>query len=345
MFVRLTLGESMTKFLVRRALETIPVIIGVSILVFLLIHFIPGDPANTILGERATEEAVNDLRERLGLNEPLHKQYFTWMGNMAQGDFGTTIRGGIPISLELSRRFPATAELALAGLLISTALGIPIGIISAVKRNTIFDAASMFLALIGVSIPIFVLGLLLIFLVGVELRWLPFVGRIGFDTQIRYITGMYTVDAALTANWAGLADALKHLIMPAITLMTVSLATTARITRSTMLEVLNQDYIRTARAKGLRNRSVIYKHAFRNALLPVVTIVGLQLGRLLSGAVLTETIFAWPGVGKWLFDSIVARDYPIVQSVTLIVATVYVIVNFLVDVLYTFIDPRVRVSE
>lgn len=334
----------MTKFLVRRALETIPAIIGVSVLVFLLIHLIPGNPVNTILGERATEEAAAALQERLGLNEPLHKQYFIWMGNMIQADFGNTIRGGIPISKELSRRFPATAELALAGLTISTTLGIPIGIISAVKRNTIIDAASMFWALLGVSIPIFVLGLLLIFLVGVEWHLLPFVGRISSDIEIKHITGLYTLDAFVTGNWTGLKDALEHLILPAVTLMTVSLATTARITRSAMLEVLNQDYIRTARAKGLKEHNVIYKHAFRNAMLPVVTIVGLQLGRLLSGAVLTETIFSWPGVGKWLFDSIVARDYPIVQTVTLVVATIYVVVNFLTDVLYTFIDPRVRVS-
>jgi peptide/nickel transport system permease protein len=334
----------MTKYLIRRALETIPAIIGVSILVFLLIHFIPGDPANAILGERATEEDAAAIHERLGLNKPLYEQYFIWIGNMARGDLGDTIRGGIPIRKELARRFPATAELALTGLLISTVLGVTIGVISAVNRNTIIDAISMFWALLGVSIPIFVLGLILIFIVGVEWKLLPFVGRIDSNISIEHITGFYTLDALISGNWEGFGDAVEHLILPAVTLMTVSLATTARITRSTMLEVLNQDYIRTAYAKGLRSRSVIFKHAFSNALLPIITIVGLQLGGLLSGAVLTETIFSWPGVGKWLFDSIVARDYPIVQSVTLIVAVIYVSVNFLVDVLYTFADPRVRVS-
>lgn len=335
----------MTRFIVRRTLESIPAILGVSILVFLLIHFIPGDPATAILGERATDEAANEIRERLGLNEPLPTQYVIWIGNIMRGDLGTTIRGGVPISQELARRFPATVELTIYALILSTALGIPIGIISALRRNTIVDAASMMVALLGVSIPIFVLGLLLIFLVGVEWELLPFVGRIDSDTNIETITGLYTVDSLLTGNWDGFWDAAGHLVLPAITLMTVPLATTARITRSTMLETLNQDYVRTARAKGLTHRNVILGHALRNALLPIITIVGLQLGRLLSGAVLTETIFSWPGIGKWLFDSITARDYPIVQSVTLIVAVIYVVVNLLVDVMYAFIDPRVRVSE
>jgi peptide/nickel transport system permease protein len=334
----------MGKYLIRRILEAIPVVIGVSILVFLLIHFIPGDPATTILGERATEEAAEQIRERLGLNKPLYEQYFIWVGNMMRGELGETIRGGIPISFELSRRFPATIELALIGLTLATLIGIPIGVISAVNRNSIIDSVSMIGALLGVSIPIFVLGLLLIFLVGVQFRLLPFVGRLSSDIHLETITGLHIVDSLLTGNWEALGDSVNRLILPAITLMTVSLATTARITRSTMLEVLNQDYIRTARAKGLSDYSIIYTHAFRNALLPIITIVGLQLGRLLSGAVLTETIFSWPGVGKWLFDSIVARDYPIVQSVTLIIALIFIAVNIIVDVLYMFVDPRVRAS-
>ena len=334
----------MGTYLIRRTLEAIPAVIGVSILVFLLIRLIPGDPTTVMLGERATPEQAEEILERLGLNEPLHTQYFIWIGNLIRGDLGDTIRGNIPISLELSRRFPATAELALSALLLSTAIGIPIGILSAVKRNSIVDAFGMMVALLGVSIPIFVLGLLLIFLIGVQFKLLPFVGRINNSTYIETITGLYTVDAILTRNWDGLGDVLRHLILPAVTLMTVPLATTARITRSTMLEVLNQDYIRTARAKGLSNRAVVLRHALRNAMLPIITIVGLQLGGLLSGAVLTETIFSWPGVGKWLFDSITARDYPIVQSVTLIVAMIYIGVNFFVDILYTFFDPRVRVS-
>ncbi len=332
----------MTKYIARRLIEAIPVVIGVSVLVFMLLHLIPGDPAIAILGERATPENVDAMRERLGLNKPLYEQYFIWAGKMLRGDLGNTVRGNIPVDSEITQRFPATIELAVAALLIAVIVGVPIGILSAIKRNSIVDTISMFLALFGVSIPIFVLGLLLIFLIGVEMDLLPFVGRLGSNVSIDRITGLYTVDALITGNWDGFREAVRHLILPSVTLATVPLAIIARITRSAMLEVLNQDYIRTARAKGLRAHTVIMRHAFRNAMLPVVTIIGLQLGRLLSGAVLTETIYSWPGVGKWLFDSIVARDYPIVQSMTLIIALIFIAVNLLVDLLYAVIDPRIR---
>ncbi|MCZ7539460.1 MAG: ABC transporter permease [Anaerolineae bacterium] len=332
----------MTKYLARRLIESIPVIIGVSVLVFMLLHLIPGDPATTILGERATPENVEALRERLGLNKPLYEQYFIWVGRMLRGDLGNTVRGNIPVADEISSRFPATIELALAALIIAVIAGVPIGILSAIKRNSILDTASMFGALFGVSIPIFVLGLLLIFLIGVELEWLPFVGRLDSSVRFERVTGLHLVDSLIAGNLSGFKNALEHLILPAITLATIPLAIIARITRSAMLEVLNQDYIRTARAKGLRGRSVVMNHAFRNAMLPVVTIIGLQLGRLLSGAVLTETIYSWPGVGKWLFDSIIARDYPIVQSMTLVIALIFIAVNLFVDLLYALIDPRIR---
>jgi peptide/nickel transport system permease protein len=332
----------MGKYFVRRLIEAIPVLFGVSVLVFMLLHLIPGDPATAMLGERATEENVQALRRQLGLDKPLYEQYIVWMGRLAQGDLGHTVRGNIPVANEIRNRFPATIELSLAALTLATLFGLPTGVISAVKRNSLVDTASMFAALFGVSIPIFVLGLLLIFLVGVWLGWLPFVGRLSSGVQIARVTGLYTVDALLDGNWSAFKDAAEHLILPAVTLATVPLAVIARITRSAMLEVLNQDYIRTAYAKGLRARTVIMRHAFRNAMLPIVTIVGLQLGTLLSGAVLTETIFSWPGVGKWLFDSIVARDYTIVQTMTLIIAMIYVSVNFAVDVLYAVIDPRIR---
>lgn len=332
----------MIKYLARRLIESIPVVVGVSVLVFMLLHLIPGDPATTILGERATEENVAALRERLGLNRPLYEQYFIWVGNLLQGDLGNTVRGNIPVADEIAGRFPATIELAVSALVIAVMAGVPIGILSAIKRNSLIDTASMFAALFGVSIPIFVLGLLLIFLLGVELRWLPFVGRLSTGVSIERVTGLHTVDALISGNLSALKDALEHLILPAVTLATIPLAIIARITRSAMLEVLNQDYIRTARAKGLRGRSVIMHHAFRNAMLPVVTIIGLQLGRLLSGAVLTETIYSWPGVGKWLFDSIIARDYPIVQSMTLVIALIFIAVNLIVDLLYAVIDPRIR---
>ncbi len=332
----------MARFLARRTLEAIPVIVGVSILVFMLMHLIPGDPATAILGERATEENIQALRERLGLNKSLPEQYLLWAGRMLQGDLGNTVRGNIPVADEISSRFPATIEMSVAAMIIATVIGVPIGIISAMKRNSVIDTFTMFLALFGVSIPVFVLGLLLIFLLGVELDLLPFVGRLSGDFPIERRTGLHLVDAVLGGNWDGFKDALQHLIMPSVTLATIPLAIIARITRSAMLEVLNQDYIRTARAKGLRAHVVIIRHAFRNALLPVITIIGLSMGRLLSGAVLTETIFSWPGVGKWLFDSIVARDYPIVQSMTLIIALIYIFVNLFVDMLYAMIDPRIR---
>ncbi|HEX2905995.1 MAG TPA: ABC transporter permease [Phototrophicaceae bacterium] len=334
----------MSTYLIRRTLESIPVIIGVSILVFLLLRLIPGDPAIAILGERASEENVAAIRERLGLNKPLPEQYAIWVGNLFRGDLGTSIRGNSPIANELAHRFPATIELALVAITLATVIGIPIGIISAVKRNSMIDTVSMFGALLGVSIPIFVLGLLLIYFFGVQMRVLPFIGRLDSGIELETRTGLYVIDAILTGNGEALRSALTHLLLPAITLFTVPLAIIARITRSAMLEVLNQDYIRTARSKGLGERPVIITHALRNALLPIVTIVGLQLGTLLSGAVLTETIYSWPGIGKWLFDSIVARDYPIVQSVTLIVASIYIIVNFVVDVLYALVDPRIRVA-
>jgi len=334
----------MSRFIVRRTLEAIPVVIGVSILVFLLIHFIPGDPATAMLGERATEENVEAIREKLGLNKPLPEQYLIWVGNLMRGDLGNTVRGNLSVAGELSSRFPATVELSLTALVLATFIGVPIGIISAVNRNSPIDTATMIGALIGVSIPIFVLGLLLIYFVGVVLGWLPFVGRMDPMIDLERRTGLLVVDSLISGNWEALGNALSHLILPAVTLMTIPLAIIARITRSTMLDVLNQDYIRTARAKGLSERVVINMHALRNALLPIMTIIGLQLGALLSGAVLTETIFAWPGIGKWLFDSIIARDYPIVQSVTLLIAMIYIFANFTVDLLYTLADPRVRLE-
>lgn len=332
----------MTQYLVKRILESIPVVVGVSILVFLLIHMIPGEPAIALLGERATEENIARINAIYGFDKPLPEQYFIWVGGILQGDLGNTVRGNIPISQELSVRFPATFELAVTALVIAATLGVPIGIISAVRRNSIIDTISMVMALLGVSIPIFVLGLVLIYIFGVQLGIAEFVGRLDSDIQLERITNFYVLDSILTQNWEALRNSLSHLILPAITLMTIPLSIIARITRSTMLDVLNEDYIRTARAKGLREQVVIGLHALRNAMLPVVTVIGLQLGALLSGAVLTETIFSWPGMGKWLFDSIIARDYPIVQSVTLLIALIYIGANIAVDVLYTVFDPRVR---
>jgi len=335
----------MIQYIIRRLVEEITVLLGVSILVFMLLRLIPGDPAIAMLGERATPEKIAQVRERLGLNRPLPEQYVIWMSKVLQGDFGNTIRGNVPVANEIKNRFPATIELSLAALTIAVLVGLPVGIISALNRNSIIDTVSMFSALFGVSIPIFVLGLLLIFFVGVRLDLLPFIGRLDIDIELEKVTGLNTVDALITGNGKAFINAVKHLILPAVTLATIPVAIIARITRSAMLEVLNQDYIRTARAKGLANYQVVMTHAFRNALLPVVTIIGLQLGTLLSGAVLTETIFSWPGIGKWLFDSIQGRDYPTVQAITLLIAVIYVGVNLGVDVLYAVIDPRIHYAS
>ena len=333
----------MTKYIARRLIEAIPVVIGVSILVFMLLHLIPGDPAIAILGERATPENVDAMRERLGLNKPLYEQYFIWAGKMLRGDLGNTVRGNIPVDSEITQRFPATIELAVSALFIAVIVGVPIGILSAIKRNSIVDTISMFLALFGVSIPIFVLGLLLIFLIGVEMNLLPFVGRLGSNVSIDRITGLYTVDALITGNWDGFREAVRHLILPSVTLATVPLAIIARITRSSMLEVLQQDYVRTARAKGLDESVVILRHALRNALLPIVTVLGLNLGLLLSGAVLTETIFSWPGLGRYVVDSLMARDYAAVQGCILVFAAILAVINLVVDLAYAALDPRIRI--
>ncbi|NJL93258.1 MAG: ABC transporter permease [Anaerolineae bacterium] len=336
----------MMTYILRRLLESVPVLLGISVLSFSILHLIPGDPAVGILGDRATPENVERIREQLGLNRPLHVQYVNWMGNILEGDLGRSARGNVSINNELRTRFPATIELALAAMVISMAVGLPMGIIAAINRNTIIDTAVMMFALTGVSIPIFVLGLLMIYVFGVELGWLPFVGRMDINLvrDFEPITGLYTVDAILRGDWAVLEEALRRLALPALTLSTIPTAIIARITRSSMLETLNQDYIRTARAKGLRSNTIVLRHSLRNALLPIVTVIGLQLGALLSGAVLTETIFSWNGVGKWLLDSIIARDYPIVQAMTLLLAAIYIMINLLVDLLYAVIDPRIRYS-
>jgi peptide/nickel transport system permease protein len=332
----------MFRYIVRRILEAVPVLIGASIAVFMLVHLIPGGPEVALLGERGSSENVAALRERLGLDRPLPEQYLVYVGNILRGDLGNSVAGNIPIADELRQRFPATAELALFALVLAVMVGVPLGVISAVRRGSWVDTGTMLGSLIGVSMPIFWLGLLLLWLFGVELRLLPFIGRLSQNVEIQTITGLNTVDAILTGNWFALGDALKHLILPSVTLSTIPIAIIARITRSAMLEVLNMDYIRTARAKGLREGAVIRRHALRNALLPVVTVIGLQLGSLLAGAVLTETIFSWPGIGRWLFNSIQGRDYAIVQSVTLVITFIFVAVNMLVDLSYAWLNPRIR---
>jgi peptide/nickel transport system permease protein len=330
------------RYAIRRGLTIVPVLLGVSVLVFSFIHLIPGDPALTMLGERATPEKVAEVRARLGLDRPIWQQYVLYIGNAVRGDLGVSIVRGDPVASDLLRRFPATVELAMAAIVVAIALGIPIGVASAVWRNSPLDSLARLGALTGVSMPIFWLGLVLAWFFGVELRILPTGFRLASGTSFVPWTNFVFLDAALQGDWATLADAIRHLILPALALATIPLAVIARMTRASMLEVLSREYIRTAEAKGLSRRAVILRHALRNALLPVLTVVGLQVGRLLAGAILTETIFSWPGIGLWVYESIESRDYAIVQGVSLFIAVIVVGVNLVTDVLYAAVDPRIK---
>ncbi|MFZ5642063.1 MAG: ABC transporter permease [Bacillota bacterium] len=334
----------MYKYIAKRLLLLIPVLFGVSLFVFLVLHLFTADPASMMLGQHATAERVEALREQLGLNDPLYVQFWRFLTDMAQGNFGRSLMTRAPVMDEILARFPATIELALAAILIASVVGITVGVISAVKQYSIFDYLSMIGALLGVSMPIFWLGLMLIILFSVTLGWLPVSGRTAIGFEPETITNFYIIDSIITGNWDALISALRHLALPAIALASYSTAIIARMTRSTMLEVVRQDYIRTARAKGLGERVVVYKHALRNALIPVITVIGLQMGSLLGGAVLTETVFSWPGIGSLLISAILAGDYPIVQGTVIIIASTYVIVNLVVDVLYAFLDPRIHYS-
>jgi len=334
----------MLAYIIRRIFILIPTLLGMSLIVFLMLHFTPGDPAELLMGERATDEALAQIREHLGLNEPLHVQYGMFLKRLAKGDLGETIWTRQKVWTEVKQRFPATIELAIVALFISCFFGIIFGIISATKQYSIFDYISMVGALAGVSMPIFWLGLVFMLIFSINLGWLPISGRLGVEYDIDTITNFYIVDAILTRNWPALKDALWHIIMPAVTLSTIPMAIVARMTRSAMLEVLRQDYIKTAKAKGLSQFMVIFKHALRNALIPVVTTIGLQFGVLLGGAILTETIFAWPGVGKWMYDAVMQRDYMVIQGGTLFIAAIFIVINLCVDVLYAIINPRISVQ-
>jgi peptide/nickel transport system permease protein len=332
----------MTSYIIRRLLSLIPTLFGVSIIVFLFLRMIPGDPALALAGEHATEANVERIREEFGLNEPLPQQYLTYMGKILRGDLGRSILSRRPIIDEIRARFPATAELSLCALIVAMVVGLPAGIISATKRNSIFDNMAMVGSLLGISMPIFWLGLMLNWFFAVRLGWLPSVTRLSSGIELQRITNLIIVDSILTGNAEALLNGIQHLILPAVALGTIPMAIIARMTRSAMLEVLEQDYIRTARAKGLAERVVTTRHALMNALLPVITVLGLQVGVLLSGAVLTETIFAWPGLGRWLYLSILSRDYPIVQGMALFITVLFLVVNLLVDVSYALVDPRIR---
>jgi peptide/nickel transport system permease protein len=332
------------RFIVRRLLLLVPILLGLSILVFLWIRALPAGPAESLLGERATPETIAQIEEQYGLDEPIHIQYWEYLKTVATGDLGTTIRSRRPVTSELRERFPATIELTIAALLFAVTFGIPLGFVAAKRYGTWVDHSSLVLSLLGISIPVFFLAILLKYVFAVELGWLPTVGRIDVLIDIEHPTNFYTIDALIAGDLVAFWDVIKHLILPAIALGSIPLAIIARITRAAVLDVQNEDYVRTARAKGLSPRVVDTRHIFRNAMLPIMTIIGLQAGLLLSGAVLTETVFAFPGMGSWLVEAIRQRDYPVLQGGILFVSLVFVLVNLAVDISYALINPRIRVS-
>ncbi|HEX2740705.1 MAG TPA: ABC transporter permease [Rubrobacter sp.] len=332
----------MVEFVGRRIFHIIPVLLGVSIVVFFMVRAIPGDPAQILLGQQATEDQVAQVRENMGLDKPIFVQYGLFLVDAVRGDLGDSIVTGRPVTTELAERFPATLELTAFAMIIAVLVGVPVGVISAVRQYSILDKVTSVLALTGLSMPIFWLAMILIVIFFVNLGWLPFPGRVSTDVSIPAITGLVLVDSLLALNFAAFWDGLLHLIMPAVALGTIPMAVVTRMTRSSMLEVMNEDYVRTARAKGVVPWRVVFKHALRNAMLPTVTVIGLQVGLLMGGALITETIFSWPGVGQIAYESIFRRDYAMIQGVVLYGATLFVLVNLLVDILYAVLDPRVR---
>lgn len=359
----------MIKYIIRRLLASLPVLFGVLLVTFVLARSIPGDPCKAMLGEKATAEVCERFNHEKGFDRPIPVQFGIYMSELARGDFGDSIRFHRPITQILIERLPVTVELGLAGLLIASIIGIPLGIISAIKHNSPIDVATMVGANIGVSMPVFWLGLMLAYIFALVLKdtpfWLPPSGRLSAGlTSIPFyevygwqfeektlvagvfelFSNMYIFNSLITFDWEILKDAIAHLILPSVALSTIPMAVIARMTRSSMLQVLGLDYVRTARAKGLAEQKVIMRHAFRNALLPIVTIVGLQLGVIFSGAILTETIFGLSGVGRSLYEAITARDFPIIQGFTVMVSVGYIILNLLVDLSYGLFDPRIRLD-
>jgi peptide/nickel transport system permease protein len=332
-------------YVLRRLALLVPTLLGMSLLTFSLIHLVPGDPAQVMLGERATPEAIAALRSELGLDRPLYVQYGRFLAGLATGDLGRSLKTREKIVIEMADRFPATFELALAAIIFATLFGVTAGILAARWRRSFFDVFVMAGSLAGVSMPIFWLGLLAILLFSVKLGILPLSGRLDSAFTVPRLTGFLLVDTLLSGKIAAFFDALKHLVLPAFVLGTIPLAVIARMTRAAVLDVLTQDYVRTAWAKGLSEARVLLVHVLKNALIPTITVIGLQFGYLLGGAIITETIFAWPGVGRWLVLAVAARDFRAVQGGVLLLATVFVLVNLVVDLLYAVADPRIRLDE
>jgi peptide/nickel transport system permease protein len=335
----------MLRYVVRRLLLLVPILLGVSILIFFWIRALPGNPAQSLLGERATPRLIQEYRARYGFDRPLPVQYWDYLKTtVVDGDLGTSIATHRTITAEIKTRFPATVELAVGAMIVAVGLGIPLGFLAAKRHGGIFDQLTLVGSLIGISIPIFFLAIILKYIFAVRLGWLPSVGRESVTLNAKHPTNFYVLDAIITGEWHVLKDAVEHLVLPALALGSIPLAVVTRITRAAVLDVQNEDYVRTARAKGLAPLTVDRRHVLRNAMLPVSTIIGLQTGLLLSGAVLTETVFAIPGVGSWLQQAIFNRDYPVLQGGILFLAVVFVVVNLVVDISYAIINPRIRYS-
>ncbi len=332
----------MVSYSIKRIFSLIPVLLGLTLIVFFMIRAIPGNPAQIILGQLATKEAIAELTQQLGLDQPWYIQYFNYLGGLLTGDLGESIRTKSAISTEIWPYLAATIELSFCAMAIAIFIGVNAGIISAWFQNSWFDYIAMVLALIGVSMPIFWLGLMEQWVFAINLDWFPTSGREEVRTPVTAITNIYMLDTLLQGRADQFLDVVKHLVLPSFALATIPMAIIARITRSTMLEVLRSEFVRTARSKGLRMFWVVYKHSLKNAIIPVLTIIGLQTGLLLGGAILTETIFSWPGIGRYIYDAINYRDYPVVQSGILVVAFIFVLINFVVDLLYAVIDPRIK---
>ncbi|MBT2681498.1 ABC transporter permease [Bacillus sp. ISL-35] len=332
----------MFAYSVRRIFSLIPVLLGLSLIVFFMIRAIPGDPAQVILGQLATKDAIADLTRELGLDQPWYVQYFNYLGGLLTGDLGQSLRTKSEISNEVWPYLAATMELSFVAMMIAIFIGVNAGIISAWFQNSWFDYGAMVLALVGVSMPIFWLGLMEQWMFAINLDILPTSGREEVRNPVDAITNFYIIDTLIQGRTDQFVEVLKHLVLPAMALATIPMAIIARITRSTMLEVMRSDFIRTARAKGLSMFWVVYKHSLKNAIIPVLTVIGLQTGLLLGGAILTETIFSWPGIGRYIYEAINYRDYPVIQSGILIIALIFVLINLVVDLLYAAIDPRIK---
>ncbi|MHC5019283.1 MAG: ABC transporter permease [Planctomycetota bacterium] len=331
----------MATYILRRLLQVIPVLLGVLLIAFAAVRLTPGGPALAVLGEKATQAKIDQVNKENGWDKPIPVQFVTYVGQLCTGDLGRSFHTKRPILDDLKQKVPATIELALAAMLLAILLGIPAGILSSLKPGKPVDAATMSGALLGVSFPVFFLGMVLI----ISFPAMPAGGRLPVTVDIDPITGLHLIDSLLQGDWSAFGAALRHLLLPALTLATVPLAVIARMTRSSLLEVLHDDYIRTARAKGLGGRAVVLRHALRNAAVPIVTVIGLNVGYLLAGAVLTETVFSWPGLGRYVVEAVKAADYNAVQAGLLVTAVSFVSMNLLVDIAYAWIDPRIRVAD